>query len=170
MVNSKGGKGYKRSKKNNQAQVFEVANEDQFYARVQKKLGDKRYEIFLQGNPKKVTGKARGSLKGHLKQDDIILVSGRDFRTKTTDTYVQDVYDILVIYTNEQVRKLIRMGQITDPTFIVNESNIQSYNAVNFDENEEGDDLGQQRSYDMPSSSESEEELEDLNDEEIEDI
>jgi len=159
-TNKKGGKGFKKAKKNSfQTPTFETALEGQFYAKINKKLGDRRFEIILHGTSEKTIGRARGGLPGghNMKKDDIVLVSGRDFRNSGEEVFVQDYYDILQFYSPEQVRRLIKMNQITDSNFTeIGASNISYYE----NDEEESDGIEEQREYDMPNSeSESEEDV-----------
>jgi translation initiation factor IF-1 len=156
MVNKKGGKGYKKGKKGGkQPPTFEVAEDGQYYAKIIKKLGDRRYSLIVQNSKDESIGRARGSLKGwhNLKSDDIVLISGRDFRQNEKDTFVQNVYDIIGIYLPEHVRKLKKIGEITDPTFNCDD-NIGNRD-IEFDaDDEEECDVLPQRVIEMPSSDE----------------
>lgn len=154
MPNKKGGKGYKKAKKGSfQTPTFEIAQEGQTYARIVKKLGDKRFSIIIHGTQEKTIGRARGALKGWqtMKTDDVILVSGRDFRNNPDESFVQDTYDILLCYMPDQVRKLKKLGQITDPSFddCLQDNNIQTYE---YNDEEDDEQFIPQRQYDMPSS------------------
>jgi hypothetical protein len=120
MPNNKGGKGYKKAKKTTfDVPVFEIAQEGQQYARIVRKLGDKRFDMVLQSNAKKCVGRARGALKGYqnISSDDIVLVSARDFRNNEEEKLIEQTYDILNYYTKEQVRKLIKLGKLTNYSF-----------------------------------------------------
>jgi len=160
MVNKKGGKGYKKGKKGGkQLPTFEVAEDGQYYAKILKKLGDRRFEIMVQNFNEKCVGRARGSLKGwhNLKSDDIVLVSGRDFRQNDKDTFVQNVYDIIGIYLPEHVRKLKKIGEITDPSFCNNDI---GYDEMDFEEDDEEEcDVLPQRPIEMPSSDEEDDDI-----------
>lgn len=159
--NKKGGKGFKKAKKRSfQAPTFETAQNGQEYGKIIKTLGDRRYLLHLQGSTEPITGRARGSLKGwhNMKKDDIILVSSRDFRNDDNETFVQDVYDIIQFYLPEHVRKLIKMGELTDPVFTeLGESNVLYYNNNENDESEE-EEIAPQRQYELPDSESEEEE------------
>ena len=171
MVNIKGGKGYKKKKKGAGPSSFEVADDNQTYARIVKKLGDKRFIIILHNGTKKVMGRARGGLHGwhNLKENDVVLVSSRDFRSSDAEFFVQEVYDIINMYSADDVRKLKRIGKITDPAFLDFSSehsgkSCSSLNPIEFqmDEEVEEFDIAPQREIKMPSSDESEEEDEDI--------
>jgi translation initiation factor IF-1 len=168
MVNIKGGKGYKKTKKGAGPRSFEVADDNQTYARIVKKLGDKRFLIIIHNGTKKVMGRARGGLHGwhNLKEHDVVLVSSRDFRSSNAEMSVQDVYDIINMYSADDVRKLKRIGKITDPSFMDSSVDIttSTSNPIEFqmDEPEEETGIAPQREIKMPSSDESAEEEEDV--------
>ena len=177
MVNIKGGKGYKKTKKKKVGlQSFEVADDNQTYARIVKKLGDKRFLIILHNSTKKVMGRARGGLHGwhNLKEHDVVLVSSRDFRSSDSEMSVQETYDIINMYSADDVRKLKRIGKITDPSFMDSsvDISISTANPIEFqlDEPEEDTGIAPQREIRMPSSDESSEEEEDNRDVDIDDI
>jgi translation initiation factor IF-1 len=175
MVNIKGGKGYKKKKKGAGPSSFEVADDNQTYARIVKKLGDKRFLIILHNGTKKVMGRARGGLHGwhNLKEHDVVLVSSRDFRSSDAEFFVQEVYDIINMYSADDVRKLKRIGKITDPAFLdfSMETTSSSANPIDFqmDEVVEESEIAPQREIRMPSSDDSSEE-EDNRDVDIDDI
>ena len=175
MVNIKGGKGYKKTKKNTGVRSFEIADDNQTYARIVKKLGDKRFLIVLHNSTKKVMGRARGGLHGwhNLKEHDVVLVSSRDFRSSNAEVSVQEIYDIINMYSADDVRKLKRIGKITDPAFMDSsiETTSSTSNPIEFqmDEPEEDFGIAPQREIKMPSSDESSEE-EDNRDVDIDDI
>ena len=170
MPNKKGGKKYKKAKKTTfDTPLFIVADEGQQYARIVRKLGDKRFDMVLQDTAKKCVGRARGALKGwqDIKSDDIVLVSGRDFRNSEEERYVEQTYDILGYYTKEQVRKLIKLGKLKSYAFEdIKSANHPSNSSVVFvgddetdsDEDESSDsvvELKQNRNFDISSDSES---------------
>jgi len=175
MVNIKGGKGYKKTKKKAGPRSFEVADDNQTYARIVKKLGDKRFLIIIHNSTKKVMGRARGGLHGwhNLKEHDVVLVSSRDFRSSDSEMSVQETYDIINMYSADDVRKLKRIGKITDPSFMDSsmETTASTSNPIEFqlDEPEEDTEIAPQREIKMPSSDESSEE-EDNRDVDIDDI
>ena len=155
-TNKKGGKGFKKAKKNSfQSPTFEAAIEGQHYAKIKKPLGDKRFSIIIHGTGEESIGRARGSLKGwhNMKKDDVVLISSRDFRNSENETFVQDTYDIISFFIPEHVRKLIKMGEITDSTFTdIGLSNIDYYNTNDGTIDEDSDEIVPQREYDMPES------------------
>ena len=76
--------------------------------------------------------------------------------------FVQEVYDIINMYSADDVRKLKRIGKITDPFFMdfTTEHSASSVNPIEFQMDEEVEDTGiaPQREIKMPSSDESSEE------------
>jgi len=173
MVNIKGGKGYKKTKKGAGPRSFEVADDNQTYARIVKKLGDKRFIIILHNGTKKVMGRARGGLHGwhNLKEHDVVLVSSRDFRSSDAEVFIQETYDIINMYSADDVRKLKRIGKITDPSFMDSSVDIttSTSNPIEFQLDEPEEDIGiaPQREIKMPSSDESSEEEEDIDIDEL---
>ena len=170
MPNNKGGKKYKKAKKTTfDTPLFILADEGQEYAQIIRKLGDKRFDMILQDTAKKAVGRARGALKGwqDIKSDDIVLVSGRDFRNSEEERYVEQTYDILGYYTKEQVRKLVKLGKIRSYAFENSKSENHPSNSnivfvgadeTDSDEDESSDDvveLKQNRNFDISSDSDS---------------
>jgi len=172
MPNNKGGKKYKKAKKTTfDTPQFIIADEGQQYARIVRKLGDKRFDMILQDTAKKAVGRARGALKGwqDIKSDDIVLVSGRDFRNSEEERFVEQTYDILGYYTKEQVRKLIKLGKLKSYAFDdIKSASHPSNSSIVFvgadetdSEDEDGEssdsvvELKQNRNFDVSSDSES---------------
>jgi hypothetical protein len=170
MPNNKGGKKYKKAKKTTfDTPLFILADEGQEYAQIIRKLGDKRFDMILQDTAKKAVGRARGALKGwqDIKSDDIVLVSGRDFRNSEEEKYVEQTYDILGYYTKEQVRKLVKLGKIRSYAFENSKSENHPSNSnvvfvgadeTDSDEDESSDsvvELKQNRNFDISSDSDS---------------
>lgn len=173
MPNNKGGKKYKKAKKTSfDTPLFVIADEGQKYARIVRKLGDKRFNMVLQDSAKKAIGRARGALKGwqDIQADDIVLVSGRDFRNSEEERFVEQTYDILGYYTKEQVRKLIKLGKLSSYAFEDNKSASHPSNSkVDFvggnesdSEDKDGEDseddvieLKQNKNFDISSDSDS---------------
>jgi hypothetical protein len=173
MPNNKGGKKYKKAKKTTfDTPPFIIADEGQQYARIVRKLGDKRFDMILQDTAKKAVGRARGALKGwqDIKSDDIVLVSGRDFRNSEDEKYIEQTYDILGYYTKEQVRKLIKLGKLGSYAFEDNKlsnhlanSNVVFVGAEETDSEEDDSEssdegvvkLQQNRKFEVSSDSES---------------
>jgi translation initiation factor IF-1 len=171
MPNNKGGKKYKKAKKTTfDTPLFILADEGQEYAQIVRKLGDKRFDMILQDTAKKAVGRARGALKGwqDIKSDDIVLVSGRDFRNSEEERYVEQTYDILGYYTKEQVRKLVKLGKIRSYAFENSKSenhpansNVVFVGADETDSDEDGEssdsvvELKQNRNFDISSDSDS---------------
>ena len=168
-TNKKGGKTYKKVKKTTfDTPPFIIADEGQEYARIVRKLGDKRFDMILQDTAKKAVGRARGALKGwkDIKSEDIVLVSSRDFRNNEEERYVEQTYDILGYYTKEQVRKLIKLGKLRSYAFddikSANHPANSSFIFVGADETDSDEDsdadvveLKQNRNFDISSDSDS---------------
>jgi hypothetical protein len=171
-INKKGGKKYKKAKKTTfDTPPFIIADEGQQYARIVRKLGDKRFDMILQDTAKKAVGRARGALKGwqDIKSDDIVLVSSRDFRNSEEEKLIEQTYDILGYYNKEQVRKLIKLGKLKSYSFddikSPNHPSISNVVFVGDDETDIEDDsessdevevkLQQNRRFEVSSDSES---------------
>jgi hypothetical protein len=62
----------------------------------------------------------RGGLHGwhNLKEHDVVLVSSQDFWSTDAEFFVQEVYNIINMYSADDVSKLKRIGKITDPFFM----------------------------------------------------
>ena len=109
-------------------------------------------------------GRARGGLHGwhNLKEHDVVLVSSRDFRSSDAEVFIQETYDIINMYSADDVRKLKRIGKITDPAFLDFSmgNSSSSANPIDFQMDEVVEDTGiaPQREIKMPSSDESSEE------------
>ena len=104
----------------------------------------------------------RGGLHGwhNLKEHDVVLVSSQDFRSSDAEFFVQEVYDIINMESADDVRKLKRIGKITDPAFLDFSMETTPSNPIDFQMDEEVEDTGiaPQREIKMPSSDESSEE------------
>ena len=143
--NQHGGKNYKRNKKgSSQPKELMKKTDEQEYGRVIKKLGDRRFLLIPHNKKEKIMGKARKSLRaGHLiTEGSIVLYSVRDFQ--------DNMVDIIANYTNDDVRKLKREKEITDPKFTDVE-----YDETIQPETEEIEIAEQpQRNYDLSSDEE----------------
>lgn len=97
--NIKGGKNYKRQKRNTSERELVFREDEQLYARIIKQYGDGRFEcqIFNTDSIKTIVGKISGSLRNKIwiKPCDIVLVSLRNFDTSNCD--------IIHKYTDEEV-------------------------------------------------------------------
>jgi translation initiation factor 1A len=160
MPNAKGGKKFKRGKKQGGGEkklIYKDPKEDQEYGKVKRACGNGRFDIEC------FDGKDRlGILAGNMRKkiwvnkDDIVLISRWDF---TTDS---DKCSIIHKYSMDEVKKLERDNEfpktiITDPTAeFVNFGNDED--MITFD-------------YAEPSSSsEDEEDKEDDEDDEDEEV
>lgn len=146
--NRHGGKSYKRNKKgSSQPKELVKKTDEQEYGRIVKKLGDRRFLLIPHNKKEKIMGKARKSLRGgHLiDEGTIVLYSVREFQ--------DNMVDIIENYSNDDVRKLKRDKEITDPKFLDVE-----YEETNTFVQEEVDIVEQpQRNYDISSDEEEEE-------------
>jgi len=143
--NQHGGKNYKRNKKgSSQPKELMKKTDEQEYGRIIKKLGDRRFLLIPHNKKEKIMGKARKSLRaGHLiTEGSIVLFSIRDFQ--------DNMVDIIANYSNDDVRKLRREKEITDPKFTDVE-----YDETIQPETEEIEIAEQpQRNYDLSSDEE----------------
>lgn len=107
--NTKGGKNYKKQKKNPLKERELIFREqEQAYARVIRQLGDGRFEcqILNTDKQKNLIGKICGSMRRRvwINDGDIILVSSRDFDSTSCD--------IIHKYTPEEASSLKAYGEI----------------------------------------------------------
>jgi len=117
------------------------------YALVTKMLGNKRVEVIIFSSGKHIQCKIAGHVRTWVTKDDIVLVGLRDFQ--------EDRADVIHKYTNDESRKLIKAGYIpssvSDKLQNNNESTVDFIDTVVGD-GEEGGDIRQNKSYDMPPS------------------
>ncbi|NBO99295.1 MAG: hypothetical protein EBU90_04100 [Proteobacteria bacterium] len=107
--NTIGGKGHKRSKAINvSARPLQMRDSETDYAYVLDVLGGGRMRVFCYSDSKERIGHIRGSLykKVWIARDDLVLVSFRDFE--------QGKCDILLKYTPDEARLLIRRGHLPE--------------------------------------------------------
>lgn len=146
MPNAKGGKKFKRGKKNTSFEkkmIYKDPKEDQEYGKVIRAMGNGRFEIQC------FDGKTRmGIIAGNMRKrvwvnkDDIILFSKWEFTTDDDKCSIIHKYDI------DESRKLQKEGEFPD--------------SINLEEeNEFGDDNNFQFDYDSSDSSSDEEKEED---------
>ncbi len=111
MVNKKGGKNKKKGKRNRtsvQHQKLTTRTEDQQYGVITKMLGDCRVNVkFIDDSERLVEtmGIIRGKLRRRVWMNvgNVVLVAQRDYDKKV---------DIIDKYSDDNVRKLKRMGEI----------------------------------------------------------
>lgn len=109
VKNTKGGKNYKKQKKISPKKHELIYCEDeQFYARVIKQIGDGRFEcqIFNTDQDTKLIGKICGSMRKRVWVNigNIVLVSSRNFDSSSCD--------IIHKYTDEEAINLKNYGEI----------------------------------------------------------
>jgi translation initiation factor IF-1 len=88
------------------SELILCANDNEFYAQVNKNVGDARFEIRILINNYTIIAKARGALikgpgKKRILKDDYVLVQQAD-----------DKYYIMHKYSNEDVKKLSKLGEL----------------------------------------------------------
>lgn len=161
MPNAKGGKKFKRGKKNTSFEkklIYKDPKEDQEYGKVVRAMGNGRFEIQC------FDGKTRmGIIAGNMRKrvwvnkDDIILFSKWEFTTDDDKCSIVHKYDI------DESRKLQKGGEFPD---IIN---LDEENEFLDDDNFQFDYSGTGDSSDSSSDEEDAENIEDKN-KNIEDI
>ena len=144
MPNAKGGKKFKRGKKNTSFEkklIYKDPKEDQEYGKVVRAMGNGRFEIQC------FDGKTRmGIVAGNMRKrvwvnkDDIILFSKWEFTTDDDKCSIVHKYDI------DESRKLQKEGEFPD--------------TINLDEENEFGDDDDNFQFDCDSGSESDEDNE----------
>ncbi|KAI9467913.1 eukaryotic translation initiation factor 1A [Coemansia mojavensis] len=134
----KGGKAFKKGKSNKagpEKRELVFKDEEQEYAVVTKILGNGRMEVqcFDKENKKRL-GHIRGALrkKVWIGLGEYILVSLREFQ--------DDKCDILLKYTDEEVKNLRKAGQLPEKTSNVDNME-EDDDLVKFDKDEEVSDM-----------------------------
>ena len=127
MPNAKGGKKFKRGKKNNSFEkkmIYKDPKEDQEYGKVIRAMGNGRFEVQC------LDGKTRmGIIAGNMRKrvwvnkDDIILFSKWEFTTDDDKCSIVHKYDI------DESRKLQKEGEFPDSI------NLEEENEFNTDNN-----------------------------------
>ncbi len=107
--NTKGGKNFKKQKKGpSRERELVYAEEDQYYARIIKQLGDGRFEcqIFNTDQDTNIVGKICGSMRKRvwINIGNIVLVSSRSFDSSSCD--------IIHKYTDDEAHNLKTYGEI----------------------------------------------------------
>ena len=167
-ANTHGGKKYKKGKKSDSTiRPITLKEDAQYYARVNKLLGGDRVLATIETTKKPVMCHVRGAMKKKkqwVNPNDIVLITERDFQAGK--------YDIIVKYSQDEVRELRRLGHINGTSFDNDDDKKYSYikfvgdddDKDDFVENIAGGNIApQNRSYELPSSDE--EETEDENEE-----
>jgi translation initiation factor 1A len=159
-ANIHGGKKFKKGKKGGPTQRELITKEpEQYYARVQKLLGGDRILAVIETTKQAVMCHVRGSMKRKkqwVNSGDVILISDRE--------YQPGKYDVLVKYTQEEVRELRKKGHLKTNTFENDSDN--KYTNIQFVGEEVEENCvesvcninPQNRDYDLPSSDEEESE------------
>lgn len=125
--NTIGGKGHKRAKK----QIIDIknvpikdVNDETDYGIITNVLGNGRMKVLCLGDKTERLGHIRGTLykKTWIGKDDVVLISIRDFQN--------DRCDILFKYSQDEIKMLIKSGQID-----------KNYSQKNDNIDQEDDDL-----------------------------
>lgn len=117
----------KKHVKNNTKREFVTALEGTTYARVKDSKGDLRFGIEIIKTGEITVAKARGSLKGtsnRIKPNDTVLIQEG-----------KPIY-ILIKYTDEEVNKLLKMGELVSfkPT-------LENQSGVDFEDDESNKEI-----------------------------
>ena len=131
MPNAKGGKKFKKGKKqsfNEKALIYKDPKEDQEYGKVMRAKGNGRFEIQC------FDGKLRtGILAGNMRKrvwvnkDDIILFSKWEFTTDDDKCSIIHKYDI------DEAKRLQREGEFPDTVNLDEENTFNTDNDFKFD-------------------------------------
>ena len=134
MPNAKGGKKFKRGKKNTSFEkklIYKDPKEDQEYGKVIRAMGNGRFEIQC------FDGKTRmGIIAGNMRKrvwvnkDDIILFSKWEFTTDDDKCSIIHKYDI------DESRKLQKEGEFPDSINLDEENEFSESNNFQFDYDE----------------------------------
>ena len=137
VINKKGGKKGKKTKNSSQQEgerKLILKDDDQEYCQVLRLLGNCRIEGQCFDGKIRLCN-IRGSMrkKMWIKVGDIVIVSLRDFEDNKCD--------IIYLYKNEEVKKLIKLGDL--PEHVDNDNNDNNKDDIGFefkDENDEQDE------------------------------
>jgi translation initiation factor 1A len=148
MPNAKGGKKFKKGKKqsfNEKALIYKDPKEDQEYGKVMRAKGNGRFEIQC------FDGKLRtGILAGNMRKrvwvnkDDIILFSKWEFTTDDDKCSIIHKYDI------DEAKRLQREGEFPDTVNLDEENSFNTDNDFKFDYDTGSDDSDEEKEEDKP--------------------
>jgi len=148
MPNAKGGKKFKKGKKqsfNEKALIYKDPKEDQEYGKVIRAKGNGRFEIQC------FDGKLRtGILAGNMRKrvwvnkDDIILFSKWEFTTDDDKCSIIHKYDI------DEAKRLQREGEFPDTVNLDEENTFNTDNDFKFDYDTGSDDSDGEKEEDKP--------------------
>ena len=144
VVKKKGGKKGKKGKKPGTSlqRNLEFKGENQEYAQVTKLLGDCRLLVDCFDGKSRLCH-IRGNMrkKIFINMGDIIIISLRDFE-KETDGSISKC-DAIYLYNREEVKKLIKLGEIPENTAVNNEDADQNIEdiGIEFESEEEKMDI-----------------------------
>jgi translation initiation factor 1A len=148
MPNAKGGKKFKKGKKqsfNEKALIYKDPKEDQEYGKIMRAMGNGRFEIQC------FDGKLRtGILAGNMRKrvwvnkDDIILFSKWEFTTDDDKCSIIHKYDI------DEAKRLQREGEFPDTVNLDEENSFNTDNDFKFDYDTGSDDSDGEKEEDKP--------------------
>jgi len=152
MVKNKGGSKHKRAKKNSALQTEKIVMcEDdalEHYAYVKSTYGNGQFGVLLvctDGNQMLgvSTKEYRGRIAGRMRKQKyrnfvrvggLVLISKRDFQTN------DDKVDIIHVYKDDAVRKLIKMGEVPSVDNLNGANGVELTDAVIFADDADADD------------------------------
>ena len=158
MPNKKGGKKFKRGKKNTDYErqlILKNVKEDQEYAQVRQVLGNGRYKLFCFDGKDRM-GIAAGNIKRktRISLNDVVLTSKWDFQTN------DDKCSIVHSYGEDEVQKLKRQNEFPknikleeDNPFSVDDGFEFNYDMPSDEEDEEDEEVNIKKKEDSSSSS-----------------
>ncbi len=141
MPNKKGGKKFKRGKKNTDYErqlILKNVKEDQEYAQVRQVLGNGRYKLFCFDGRERM-GVAAGNIKRktRISLNDVVLTSKWDFQTNDQKC------SIVHSYEEDEVQKLKQQNEFPKNIKLEGENPFSVDDGIEFN-------------YDMPSDEEEE--------------
>lgn len=146
MVNTKGGKGYKKGR-HNEADLkgFEVKYDDgQMLGRVLKSLGNRRFRVYCNDNLERICKLAGAMRKSQwVDEGSLVLLSLRGMGTGySSDLHDKDVGDILMVLPNSMASKLKKDPRANSAIFTnVDEQNVKETKRKVQEGDVEDDDL-----------------------------
>lgn len=127
--NTTGGNKAKRGKNTAPKEFITIAehDEEQHYAKVQKTLGNRRFEVLSLKDNKIRLAHIRGKMRKRewIAQDDIVIIALRNFEDKKCD--------ITHVYTTDEAHRLSKLNLI-DPDNIGQQIEVQEECSFDFDQ------------------------------------
>jgi len=142
MLHNRGGKKYRSSKRigsNVTERRLEVKSSGQNYGKVVKILGNRRLSVLTNDGIEVlciIPGKFKSKSQYWINKDDILLITERG--------YQDDKCDVIYIYRANEVKKLYKMGELSDKLMndtdnIGNNDTVEFRNDLDMDADEEKD-------------------------------